>query len=77
MIDPSCIDRIIDTLAFGTVEEVTQSLRDIQRQWAADLEAYEVLESRYRSTVEIIETWTAHAAEEISRIRKVREMRAS
>lgn len=75
MIDPSLIDRIIDTLTFGTIEEVTQSLRDIQRQWAADLEAYEVLDSRYRSMRDQLFALTNQMVHESNHIHDVREMR--
>lgn len=75
MIDPGFIDEIKEEYVVQKNPGVLHALEKIQKQWAADLEAYQVLESRYRSTVENIEMWTAHATEEIKHIRDVREMR--
>lgn len=83
MIDPNYIDEILDTTddlidrnATGYLTLVNM-LREAQKQWAADREAYEVLDSRYRSMRDQLFALTNHMIHEANHIHDVREMRTS
>lgn len=75
MITPNFIDEIIRAYEVDN-PALEYDLKVAQRQWAADLESYQVLESRYKSTVENISVWVKHATEEIGHVAKTRRMRS-
>lgn len=83
MIYPNYIDEILDTAddlidrnATGYLTLVNM-LRAAQKQWAADREAYEVLDSHYRSMRDQLFALTNQMVHEANHIHDVREMRTS
>lgn len=69
--NPNAIDELIQNAA----PELHAQLRAVQKQWAADLEAYEVLDSRYRSMRDQLFALTNQMVHEANHIHDVREMR--